>query len=54
MDGCKHNEKWSQTTIFKVGGIGACNGQTWLLGLNVGNKIGFSKSKDKITMNKNE
>ena len=46
--------KVESTTIFKVGGVGACNGQTWLLGLNIGNKIGFSKSKDKITMHKNE
>ena len=46
--------KVESTTIFKVGGVGACNGQTWLLGLNIGNKIGFSKSKDKITMHKKE
>ena len=45
--------KVESTTIFKVGGVGAC-GQTWLLGLNIGNKIGFSKSKDKITMHKKE
>ena len=28
--------KVESTTIFKVGGVGACNGQTWLLGLNGG------------------